>query len=586
MSSANLLPRKISFGLDKKLIFLVMIVSAITLVTIAVLSFNFAQNTLKEGIENQLIGESKIRGEAVRTLFYTRIKDAQILATTPIVHSLVNELNNLHDDPDFDLKIKEKKRDFFTEVKSFRELVGYSIGLVDVKIIGNDGTVYFSLGRIENPNFSKDPRFIRGLTQPFVELEPTSQGERELVIVTPIFGTEGKEPIGVLIADTSTVELDKILLTRSGLGKTGEVYLVNKDHVMISESRFAKDAAFHQIVNTLPVSTCFERGDSMGGLYNDYRGIPSYGHSYCAKDLGFVLLAEKDESETFEPVLSLQNKIFLAGAVITVVMVILAYFLSKRLSRPLIMLRDAANEIANGNFEIRTNIKRSDEIGQLSSSFDAMAKKIQESLITIRQREDIIKQQQDVLLQFSDQTENYFVCFLDVIGSTKLTANLTDLESSKFYSIFLNSMAIWIGDHGGIVVKNIGDALLFYFPKTNTQDNDAIKDALEGCLKIGELNTHISNKMQQEGLPAFDYRISATYGSVRVAKIATSVIDDIFGSTVNKCAKINRFAPPNGLVIDEALYEIVKSFDLYNYRLITSESGTHEYGAVYEVTRK
>lgn len=563
-----------------------MIVSAITLITIAVLSFNFAQNTLKEGVENQLVGESKIRGEAVRTLFYTRIKDAQILATSPMIHELVNELNNLHDDPNFDLKIKEKKLDFFSEVKAFRELVGYSIGLVDLKIIGNDGTIYFSLGRIENPNLSKDTRFVRGLTQPFVELEPTSQGERVMVIVTPIFGIEGKEPIGVLIANTSTVELDTILLTRSGLGNTGEVYLVNKDRVMISESRFVKDAAFHQIVNTLPVSTCFDLGDSMGGVYNDYRGIPIYSHSYCAKDLGFVLLAEKDESEIFEPVLILQNKIFLAGVVIVIIMVILAYILSKRLSKPIIKLRDAANEIANGNFEIRTNIKRDDEIGQLSLSFDTMAKKIQESLIAIRQREDIIKQQQDVLLQFSDQSENYFVCFLDVIGSTKLTANLTDLESSKFYSIFLNSMAIWIGDQGGIVVKNIGDALLFYFPKTNTRDKDAIKDALEGCLKIGELNTHISKKMQQEGLPPFDYRISATYGSVRVAKIATSAIDDIFGSTVNKCAKINRLAPPNGLVIGEALYEIVKSFDSYSYRLVTSESDKQEYGAVYEVTRK
>lgn len=580
------MPKQFSLGLDKKLIFLVLIVSAIVLVTTAVLSFNFAQNTLKEGVENQLVGESTIRGEAVRTLFYTRIKDIQVLSTGPMIHDLVNELNSLHNEPDFDLKLKEKKRDFFTEVKAFRELVGYSIGLADVKIIGKDGTVYFSLGRIENLNFSKDPKFVQGLTRPFVELQPTIQGGHEMVIVTPIFGAESKEPIGVIIADTSTVELDKILLTKSGLGKTGEVYLVNKDRVMVTESRFVKDAVFHQVVNTLPVSTCFELGKSMGGLYNDYRGVPIYGFSYCAKDLGFVLLAEKDESETFEPVLGLQNKIFLAGIAITIVMVILTYFLSKRLSKPIIKLRDAANEIAKGNFDIRTNIKSGDEIEQLSSSFDAMAKKIQESLIAIRQREDIIKQQQDVLLQFSDQSENYFVCFLDVIESTRLTSKLTDLESSKFYSILLNSMATIIRDYQGIVVKNIGDALLFYFPKTNTQDNDAIKNALECCLKMCEFNDQIGKKMQEEGLPACDYKISANYGSVRVAKIATSAIDDIFGSTVNKCAKINRFAPPNGLVIGEALYEITKSFDSYNYRLVNGESGTQEYGAVYQVTRK
>lgn len=579
------MPKRLSFSLDKKLILLVTIVSAITLVTVTVLIFNFAQITLKEGVENQLLSESKIRGESVRTLFYTRIKDAQILATSPNVHNIVDELNNISDDPDFDLKINEKRENFFNEIRSFRELVGYSIGLADVKIIGDKGIVYFSLGRMEKTDFTADSRFVRGLVQPFVELEPTSYGERIMVIVTPIFGTEGEKPIGVLIATTSTVELDNILLTRSGLGNTGEVYLVNKDHLMISESRFVKDAVFNQIVDTLPVSTCFESGDSIGGLYSDYRRAPIYSYSYCAKDLGFVLLAEKDESETFEPLQNLQNKIFFAGVVIIIVMVILAFFLSKRLSGPLIKLRDAANEIAKGKFETRTNIIRSDEIGQLSISFDAMAKKIQESLIAIRQREDIIKQQQDVLLQFSEQSENYFVCFLDVIGSTKLTANMTDLQSSKFYSIFLNSMAIWIGDNGGIVVKNIGDALLFYFPKTNTKDTSAIKNALEGCLKIGELNSHISKKMQQEGLPPFDYRISATYGTVRVAKIATSAIDDIFGSTVNRCAKINRFAPPNGLVIDEALYEMVKSFDWHNYRLITG-ADTQEYGSVYQVIRK
>src|SRR5574342_846190 len=138
---------------------------------------------------------------------------------------------------------------------------------------------------------------------------------------------------------------------------------------MISESRFVKDAAFHQEIDTLPVTTCFELGDSMGGLYKDYRGVSIYGFSYCAKDLGFVLLAEKDESETFEPVLVLQNKIFLSGIAITIVMVILTYFLSKRLSKPIIKLRDAANEIAKGNFDTRTNIKSGDEIEQLSSSF-------------------------------------------------------------------------------------------------------------------------------------------------------------------------------------------------------------------------
>jgi len=53
----------------------------------------------------------------------------------------------------------------------------------------------------------------------------------------------------------------------------------------------------------------------------------------------------------------------------------LTYFLAKRLSAPITKLSDAANEIAQGNFGVRTNIKTRDEIGHLSESFDEMAKK-------------------------------------------------------------------------------------------------------------------------------------------------------------------------------------------------------------------
>lgn len=578
-----------SISLDKKLIFLVMVVSVVSLATSAFLSFNFSEEILKKRVGDQLISESTIRGNAIKTLFDTRIKETQILATDPAIQNLVDGLNQLQFGPELESKIKEDRRHFVIEVKAFRELVGYSIGFVDVKIIGKQGKVFFSLGKLDDADFSHDPRFIHGLTEAFVELKPTLTGERKMVVITPIFGSEvsnTSEPIGVIIAEMSTVELDKILLTRSGLGETGEVYLVNHNYLMTSESRFIKNAAFNQRVDTIPVRTCFEEGEDFGGRYQDYRENSIFGFSYCAKDLGFVLIAEIDESEMFRPVTILQDKIFVTGVFITIGMAVATFFLSKLFSRPIIKLKDAANEIAQGNFDIRTNIKTSDEIGQLSLAFDSMAKKIQESLLAIKQREAVIKQQQNVLLQFSDQSQNYFVCFLDVIESTRITAKLSDLESGKFYSIFLNSMANKIESFDGIVVKNIGDALLFYFPKTNSQDERELKNALECCLAISEFHKEINKKMEEEGLPSLSYKISATYGSVRVAKIDTSSIEDIFGSTVNKCAKINRLAPPNGVVIGDALYQMVKSVNTYNFEMINSQSTINEYGHVYLLSRK
>jgi class 3 adenylate cyclase len=565
-----------------------MLVSVVVLSITAFLSFTYADQILKERTGDQLISESTVRGDSIRILYDTRIKQTQILANDPMIQILVSELNSINSS-DFSFTLNEKQQDFLIQVQAFQELVGFSIGFEDLKIIGKDGTTFFSLGQISTSNFSEDPLFIKGLNEDFVDFEQVSTG-RKMIIVTPIFERDNKissEPIGVIIAKMRTLSMDEILLNISGLGETGEVYMVNENHLMISESRFIENAPFNQRVDTVPVSQCFADGSEVVDFYPDYRGVPIYGSSYCAKDLGFVLIAEIDEAETIQPILILQDRIFLTGLAITAAMAAVAFFLSKQISRPLIKLKKAANEIAEGNFEVRTNIKTNDEIGDLSATFDSMAKKLQESTIAIKQKEEIIQQQQDILLQFSEFSEKYCVCLIDVVNSTKITAKLSDTDTSEFYRIFLNSAAAIVRKHNGIVVKNIGDALLFYFPKTPSQDKSIFKKVLDCCLALCEDHEELNDKMHKAGLPFIDYKISATYGLVRVAKIVTSSVDDIFGAAVNRCAKINKSALPNGLIIGEALYEIVKGYEEYIFHKIGSGLISEEYGfSGFTVSRK
>ena len=127
-----------------------------------------------------------------------------------------------------------------------------------------------------------------------------------------------------------------------------------------------------------------------------------------------MLLAEIDEAETIQPILTLQGRIFETGLLIITGMAIIAFIISRTFSKPLIKLKNAANTIASGNFEVRTKITTKDEIGELSHAFDSMAQKLQESIIEIKEKEDVIKQQEDILLQFSDYSEKYCVCMIDI----------------------------------------------------------------------------------------------------------------------------------------------------------------------------
>ena len=333
---------RISLGIDKKLIFLVMIVSIVTITASAYLSFNSASEVLQERMSDRLTSESTLRGDSILSILHTRIKETQVIATDPMIRNLVTELNeNPYGTESYYKSLQDKRHDFLIQIQAFQELVGFSIGFEDVKIIGKDGGVFFSLVKLPGTdNFSDDSKFLRGLQQPFAIFEPAENGGSKMIVVTPIFsGEKGASPIGVIIAKMRTAEINQVLLNRSGLGETGEVYLVNENFLMMSESRFIENAPFNQVVDTFQVRECFENGNKVGGIYPDYRGISVFSFSYCAPDLGFVLIAEIDEEETLQPVSILQDRIFLTGVIITIIMAVVAFFIAKLFSRPIIKLQ-------------------------------------------------------------------------------------------------------------------------------------------------------------------------------------------------------------------------------------------------------
>jgi two-component system, OmpR family, response regulator ChvI len=165
-------------------------------------------------------------------------------------------------------------------------------------------------------------------------------------------------------------------------------------------------------------------------------------------------------------------------------------------------------------------------------------------------------------ISFLSNSDSYCVCFIDMIDSTKIIAQIAVPDKvRKYYSIFLNSMSALIKKFGGCIIKNLGDSLVFYFPKTcDSANRSAFKDVIECGITMMAAFKVINLKMSQMQLPNVNYRISADYGSSVIAKSANSQAYDLYGPTMNICAKINSKAPPNGMVIGNGLYEILSSF--------------------------
>lgn len=162
-------------------------------------------------------------------------------------------------------------------------------------------------------------------------------------------------------------------------------------------------------------------------------------------------------------------------------------------------------------------------------------------------------------LVVSNTRKNFCVGIVDMVNSTKITTKLPQNKMILYYEIFLNSMADIINKFRGAVIKSVGDSLLFYFPEPcHTKKDYGSLNCLECVFAMVEEYEQINEKLQKECLPSVDYRISVDYGLISLMKSTNSI--DIIGKPVNMCAKINRQAAVNGIILGGDLYQMVKDF--------------------------
>jgi len=186
--------------------------------------------------------------------------------------------------------------------------------------------------------------------------------------------------------------------------------------------------------------------------------------------------------------------------------------------------------------------------------------------------------------------QNYCVCVVDIVNSTNIILSMNNPQKvRKYITTFINSIATLARNYGATVVKTVGDAVIFYFPETSDSGNkDSFTKAFDCFMSMQDSSTGINTILKKEGLPPVSYRISADYGRVEVAKSTTSREDDLFGSTMILCVKINTMSRRNGIVIGADLYRIAKSLQLEKYYGKFIEIGSYATGLkfpypVYEI---
>lgn len=154
-----------------------------------------------------------------------------------------------------------------------------------------------------------------------------------------------------------------------------------------------------------------------------------------------------------ERIASMKTLIFSVGAIICIAVVLLSYFVARRLVLPIITLTQAAEGIASGDFGNHVYFNANDELGELATSFNRMSEQLEsreaqlkegsqrlatvlegmaEGVISLDDRQRIVLSNQSSgrLLGF-DPAESQGKPFVEVVRNHKLHTALVESQVAK-----------------------------------------------------------------------------------------------------------------------------------------------------------
>ncbi|WP_341226524.1 ATP-binding protein [uncultured Arcticibacterium sp.] len=154
-------------------------------------------------------------------------------------------------------------------------------------------------------------------------------------------------------------EIKKILLERTGMGKSGESYLVGEDFKLRSRSRFFPERSPYEFeCQSEGVLNAFEQKEGKG-IYEDYRGIEVYGayQFLNARGLKWAILSEIDTEEALEPLLALKKNLIIILVISILIIFVLSLFLAGALTRPLLRMKYYLDRMSGGDYDFEINAK-------------------------------------------------------------------------------------------------------------------------------------------------------------------------------------------------------------------------------------
>lgn len=268
-------------------------------------------------------------------------------------------------------------QDFVHNYSSFYEISLVDIKTKDIVVSSNFESIGYNYSNSSIPN-----KLLTDKKRQVSEIFYSVRLKKPVIIFSaPIYSfSKDEKPFAMLFIHIDLENsLYSLLKNRTGLGKTGETFIVSREAVVLSELRWRENAPLQ-----LRISAEASQNASKGleGIIEsrDYRNekvLAAYSFIY---KMGCGIVAKQDKSEIQE----FFNKLLFEIVVIFIVSVAIIVFITKiwadKMMKPLKSITGITKEMQEGNFLVRNKVSSKDEFGMLAEAFNKMADSIYEQM--------------------------------------------------------------------------------------------------------------------------------------------------------------------------------------------------------------
>lgn len=262
-------------------------------------------------------------------------------------------------------------------------IIGSSV--VELKLLNRAGdTLGETMGYTWSP---ADPKLIehsmRTVTTHFGDAFVNLDQQQRLGMVSPVISRKG-EVVGALMMETRLAPIINMISKHEDMGKSIEAHIaqptITGDAQFITPLRFDRTAAFNKTVPSsrgLAVNLALRSPESQVIKAKDYRGVESFLAFQTISDTGWGLIIKVDVSETHAPVVKLRTWLVWATVASVGFVALIYLFFLVPVVRRLKKAAAAARQIMDGNLSARLTDQSNDEITELASSINLLARDLE-----------------------------------------------------------------------------------------------------------------------------------------------------------------------------------------------------------------